>query len=79
MLDWFAVSRRDHPRPPASLADPLEGEDWHGHQWAAVLISRIMRHRRSQTARHAETCRTVDITTFRPARRSSRDRRGYTS
>jgi len=46
MLDWFAVvSRRKRP-PSHPFADPLEGEEWRGHQWMVRLISLFLRERR---------------------------------
>ncbi|WP_187326961.1 hypothetical protein [Martelella lutilitoris] len=45
MIDWLSIARRTKFKPRPSLADPLEGEDWRGHQWAAALISRLMRRR----------------------------------
>ncbi|MBB4120333.1 MULTISPECIES: hypothetical protein [Martelella] len=45
MIDWLSIARRAEFKPRPSLADPLEGEDWRGHLWAAALISRIMRRR----------------------------------
>ncbi len=47
MLDWISVvsCRKRSPRHP--LADPLEGEEWRGHQWMARLISRLLRGKRA--------------------------------
>ena len=45
MIDWLTITRGTAIRPRPSLADPLEGEEWRGHLWAAALISRIMRRR----------------------------------
>lgn len=46
MLDWFTVVRHRRTPPRHPLADPLEGEEWRGHQWMARLISRILREKR---------------------------------
>nr|WP_272210782.1 hypothetical protein [Marinicella sp. W31]MDC2876698.1 hypothetical protein [Marinicella sp. W31] len=45
MIDWISVTRNHRTQPKPSLADPLESEDWRGHQWIANLISRLLRHR----------------------------------
>ncbi|MCD1634858.1 hypothetical protein K7H91_13890 [Martelella mediterranea] len=45
MLDWFAVVRHRRKKPRHPLADPLEDDEWRGHQWVAHLISRLLRER----------------------------------
>lgn len=71
--EWMIVvdrmQARARPRDMNRLSDPLEGREWQGIEWAALLFGRLsnMDGRAASTAPRPETGRTAG----RPARHSS--------
>jgi len=48
MLDWITLTivARQNRQPRHPLADPLEAEEWRGHQWAANLFTCLLKGKR---------------------------------